>query len=148
MIHSIGFSGTGLLFANGNCCCIGIYWNLVCTARLTYSLTFRIIDYGDLDYRETALHLQKEWNKQDPQQLPFADHVETHALVSTLNKGLLYGLERGDTAKVCTPHCTFVTIDHIQPVSSQLTFGSDSARWYAGSVWPFRAFDAIITAGT
>ena len=49
-----------------------------------------------LDYKETAVRLQKEWNIQDPQKLPFAPHVTNHALVTVLNKGLVYNaVERG-----------------------------------------------------
>jgi WD40 repeat protein len=47
----------------------------------------------DSDYRETAVRLQKEWNEPDPQELPFAKHVENHSLVALLNKGLLYNVQ-------------------------------------------------------
>jgi transducin (beta)-like 1 len=52
------------------------------------------------DYRETAARLQKEWNVQDPQQLPFAPHVTHHALVAVLNRGLLYNLQERDLEQV------------------------------------------------
>jgi hypothetical protein len=54
-----------------------------------------------LDYRETAARLQKEWNIQDPQQLPFAPHVTHHALVAVLNKGLLYNVQERESEQVC-----------------------------------------------
>ncbi len=52
-------------------------------------------------YQETALRLQKEWNLENPQQLPFAPHVTNHALVSVLNKGLLYNACERESARVC-----------------------------------------------
>jgi hypothetical protein len=43
------------------------------------------------DYRETAAKLQKEWRVHQPhKQFDFAPHVNTYALVSLLNKGLIY----------------------------------------------------------
>jgi hypothetical protein len=42
------------------------------------------------DLRETAVKLQNEWQIEDPQQLDFAPHVKHHALVTVLQKGLLY----------------------------------------------------------
>ncbi|KAF2971433.1 hypothetical protein GQX73_g2107 [Xylaria multiplex] len=47
-------------------------------------------------YRETAVKFQKEWHIDEPhRQLEFAPYVKSHALVSVLNKGLLYhSLER------------------------------------------------------
>jgi len=43
------------------------------------------------DYRETAAKLQKEWRVHQPhRQFDFASHVNTYALVSLLNKGLIY----------------------------------------------------------
>ncbi|KAE8445476.1 hypothetical protein EG329_013366 [Mollisiaceae sp. DMI_Dod_QoI] len=51
------------------------------------------------DYRDTAVRLQKEWNIQDPQQLPFAPHVDAHALVRVLNRGLLYNGQERDATK-------------------------------------------------
>ena len=49
-----------------------------------------------LDYRETAAKFQKEWQIQAPHRhFDFAPHVKNYALVSTLNKGLVYeDLER------------------------------------------------------
>jgi transducin (beta)-like 1 len=52
------------------------------------------------DYRETAARLQKEWNIQDPQQLPFAPHVTHHALVAVLNRGLLYNVQEREPQQV------------------------------------------------
>lgn len=43
------------------------------------------------DYRETAAKLQKEWRVHQPHRhFDFAPHVNTYALVSLLNKGLIY----------------------------------------------------------
>ncbi|KAK4101042.1 WD40 repeat-like protein [Parathielavia hyrcaniae] len=43
------------------------------------------------DYRETAAKLQKEWRVHQPhRQFDFASHVNTYALVSLLNKGLIF----------------------------------------------------------
>ena len=43
------------------------------------------------DYRETAAKLQKEWRIRQPhREFEFAPHVNTYALVSLLNKGLIY----------------------------------------------------------
>ncbi|KAL2171609.1 hypothetical protein VTG60DRAFT_2177 [Thermothelomyces hinnuleus] len=43
------------------------------------------------NYRETAAKLQKEWRVHQPhRQFDFAAHVNTYALVSLLNKGLIY----------------------------------------------------------
>ena len=57
-------------------------------------------DLDSLDYKETAVRLQKEWNLDNPQQLPFAHHVTNHALVSVLNKGLLYNACERESARV------------------------------------------------
>ena len=54
-----------------------------------------------LDYKETAVRLQKEWNLQDPQKLPFAPHVTNHALVTLLNKGLVYNAVERGVSQVC-----------------------------------------------
>jgi hypothetical protein len=51
----------------------------------------RLIARLFLGYVDAAVHLQKQWNVEDPQQLPFAPHVTSnHALVTIVNKGLLY----------------------------------------------------------
>ncbi|KAH0544839.1 hypothetical protein FGG08_001068 [Glutinoglossum americanum] len=42
-----------------------------------------------LGYGEAAVRLQRDWNL-DPQSLPFASHVRAQALVSLVQKGLLY----------------------------------------------------------
>ena len=61
-------------------------------------------DWWCSDYQETAVKLQKEWNVEDPEQLPFAPHVTNHALVEVLNRGLLYNsAEREENPKVCGP---------------------------------------------
>ncbi|KAJ1338495.1 transducin (beta)-like 1 [Microdochium nivale] len=48
------------------------------------------------NYRETAVKFQKEWHVQEPhRELEFARHVQSHALVNVLNKGLVFNsLER------------------------------------------------------
>ncbi|KIN05596.1 hypothetical protein OIDMADRAFT_114190, partial [Oidiodendron maius Zn] len=50
-------------------------------------------------YHDAAVHLQKRWDIQDPQQLPFAPHVTNHALVTVVNKGLLYNACERETAR-------------------------------------------------
>ncbi|KAF7555844.1 hypothetical protein G7046_g6460 [Stylonectria norvegica] len=47
-------------------------------------------------YREAAAKLQKEWHvKQPHREFAFARHVKSHALVSVINRGMLYySLER------------------------------------------------------
>lgn len=60
------------------------------TFRLTRTITCLTIAL--LDYCETAIRLQKEWNMEDPQRLSFAPHVKSHALVSILNRGLIYNM--------------------------------------------------------
>jgi hypothetical protein len=57
-------------------------------------------DLDSVDYKETALRLQKEWNLENPEQLPFASHVTNHALVAVLNKGLLYNACERESARV------------------------------------------------
>ena len=51
---------------------------------------------GAADYRETAAKFQKEWRVEAPHRhFDFAIHVKNYALVSVLNKGLIYqSLER------------------------------------------------------
>jgi hypothetical protein len=48
------------------------------------------------DYRETAAKFQKEWHVKEPHRdFSFAPHVKGHALVSVVNRGLIYyALER------------------------------------------------------
>ncbi|CCU77196.1 WD repeat protein [Blumeria hordei DH14] len=74
-------------------------------------LSFSRLQVLYLDYPETAVRLQKEWNMQDPQLLSFAPHVQPHALVSLLNRGLLYNMhERGFAAQVCSSKLLPLTI--------------------------------------
>ena len=42
------------------------------------------------DYLGTAVKLQAEWDTVDPQSLDFAPHVQSHALVHLLQRGLLF----------------------------------------------------------
>ncbi|CAI4217710.1 unnamed protein product [Parascedosporium putredinis] len=48
------------------------------------------------NYRETAAKFQKEWHIKEPHRhFDFAPYVQTHALVSVINRGLIYNsLER------------------------------------------------------
>jgi hypothetical protein len=62
--------------------------------------------YCSTDYRETAAKFQKEWHISAPHQhFNFAPHVKSHALVSVINRGLLYhALERQrETSQVIWP---------------------------------------------
>ena len=49
----------------------------------------RMISNRILGLGEAAVMLQRAWNE-DPQSLPFAPHIKTHALVSLVQKGLHY----------------------------------------------------------
>ncbi|KAF5638821.1 nuclear receptor co-repressor HDAC3 complex subunit TBLR1 [Fusarium tjaetaba] len=53
-------------------------------------------------YRETAAKFQKEWHvKQPHREFAFAPHVKSHALVSVINRGLVYhALEREHLRKL------------------------------------------------
>lgn len=63
------------------------------------------------DYRETAAKFQKEWQVQAPHRhFDFAAHVKNYALVSVLNKGLVYeDLERQffESQQVCVLSCLY-----------------------------------------
>ena len=63
-------------------------------------------------YEGAARHLSKEWDVQQPDLLPFAPHVGKHALVSVLNKGLLYDAYNREASRVCWNGCVsyFVSI--------------------------------------
>ncbi|EGO56744.1 hypothetical protein NEUTE1DRAFT_123216 [Neurospora tetrasperma FGSC 2508] len=64
----------------------GWYISFSRLARLTARTVF-----CSTDYRDTAAKLQKEWRVQAPhRKFDFAKHVHTYALVSLLNKGLIY----------------------------------------------------------
>jgi transducin (beta)-like 1 len=53
------------------------------------------------DYRETAAKFQKEWHVQEPHRhFEFAPHVKSHALVSVVNRGLLYYAIERERAKI------------------------------------------------
>jgi hypothetical protein len=92
------FSGTEA-FANGSYI-TGISWNQVRTRRIRCIRPSVRTNHGAPDYRETAARLQKEWNVQHPQELPFAPHVTHHALVSVLNRGLLYNVQEREPEQV------------------------------------------------
>jgi hypothetical protein len=73
----------------------------VCSSHHWFAVRARNLIWGISDYRETAVKLQKEWNIEDPQQLPFAQHVNVNALVHVMNRGLLYDeSEREENLKV------------------------------------------------
>ncbi|KAJ4271677.1 hypothetical protein NW762_000382 [Fusarium torreyae] len=63
-------------------------------------LVWRFLLEGN--YRETAAKFQKEWHvKQPHRDFAFARHVKSHALVSVINRGLLYyALERDYAQKL------------------------------------------------
>ncbi|KAM0246358.1 hypothetical protein ACHAP5_004831 [Fusarium lateritium] len=63
-------------------------------------LVWRFLLEGN--YRETAAKFQKEWDvKQPHRDFAFARHVKSHALVSAINRGLLYhALEREHARKL------------------------------------------------
>ncbi|KAG5663878.1 hypothetical protein KAF25_006463 [Fusarium avenaceum] len=65
-------------------------------ASLDFALTITSNLVLLVDYRETAAKFQKEWDvKQPHRDFAFARHVKSHALVSVINRGLLYhALER------------------------------------------------------
>lgn len=44
---------------------------------------------NSIGYGEAAVKLQRDWHP-DPQNLPFAQHIKTHALVVLMQKGLQY----------------------------------------------------------
>ncbi|EWG36938.1 hypothetical protein FVEG_00784 [Fusarium verticillioides 7600] len=63
-------------------------------------LVWRFLLEGN--YRETAAKFQKEWHvKQPHREFAFAPHVKSHALVSVINRGLVYhALEREHLRKL------------------------------------------------
>lgn len=73
------------------------------------------------DYRETAAKFQKEWHIKEPHRhFDFAPHIKSHALVSVINRGLIYNsLERQYAHRqvrfrahaACIP--TFVKIENL-----------------------------------
>ncbi|KAL2136686.1 hypothetical protein VTI74DRAFT_2097 [Chaetomium olivicolor] len=61
---------------------------LLDTDRVNYLIWRYLLESN---YRETAAKLQKEWRVHQPhRQFDFAPHVNTYALVSLINKGLIY----------------------------------------------------------
>lgn len=71
------------------------------------------------DYKETAVRLQKEWNIQNPQdQLPFAPHVQNHALVDILNRGLLYNVQERDAIQAASDAAVSSTVGFFGPLES------------------------------
>lgn len=55
-------------------------------------------------YEGAARHLSKEWDVKQPELLPFAPHVGKHALVSVLNKGLLYDAYNREASRAFRQH--------------------------------------------
>lgn len=65
----------------------GIFKNLV--SPVGQKSKIRSVPDEILGHGEAAVKLQRDWN-QDPQSLPFAQHIKTHALVLLVQKGLQY----------------------------------------------------------
>ncbi|CAG9939008.1 unnamed protein product [Clonostachys rosea f. rosea IK726] len=80
-------------------------------------LIWRYLTDSNADYRETAAKFQKEWHIKEPhQEFPFAPHVKGHALVSIINRGLLYhALERQHIANQVLPPPTTLNRVHSSP---------------------------------
>lgn len=73
-----------------------VWVSFFCSSRVA-ELTIRHHHlFAKTDYRETAAKFQKEWRVREPhRQFDFAPHVQNHALVSIVNRGLVYcALER------------------------------------------------------
>jgi hypothetical protein len=64
------------------------------------------------DYRETAAKFQKEWHVKEPhREFAFARHVKGHALVSVINRGLVYyALERQSARNHVSCSIVYLTI--------------------------------------
>lgn len=87
------------------------------------------------DYRETAAKFQKEWRVQKPHRdFPYARHVKSHALVSVINRGLLYyALERDHARGLVSPPLPKVLLCPIAiPLWGSLCFGCDAIRKKTG----------------
>ncbi|KAM5382176.1 hypothetical protein ACJA88_003971 [Fusarium oxysporum] len=67
-------------------------------------------------YRETAAKFQKEWHvKQPHREFAFAPHVKSHALVSVINRGLVYhALEREHLRKLLPQDAAAEAADSLQ----------------------------------
>jgi len=63
--------------------------------RLIVSGINTVIGHG-----EAAVKLQRDW-VENPQTLPFAEHINRHALVSLVHKGLLYHEIEASVKQVC-----------------------------------------------
>ncbi|KAM0353638.1 hypothetical protein ACHAPU_001651 [Fusarium lateritium] len=77
-------------------------------------LVWRFLLEGN--YRETAAKFQKEWDvKQPHRDFAFARHVKSHALVSVINRGLLYhALEREHARKLLPQDATAEAAEMLQ----------------------------------
>ncbi|RGP80366.1 hypothetical protein FLONG3_1515 [Fusarium longipes] len=77
-------------------------------------LVWRFLLEGN--YRETAAKFQKEWHvKQPHREFAFARHVKSHALVSVINRGLLYhALEREHARKLLSKRPEADRIRYVQ----------------------------------
>ncbi|TGO29195.1 hypothetical protein BPAE_0018g00430 [Botrytis paeoniae] len=69
--------------------------------KVNYIIWKYLIESG---YEGAARHLSKEWDVQQPDLLPFAPHVGKHALVSVLNKGLLYDAYNREASRAFRQH--------------------------------------------
>ncbi|KAK6081397.1 WD g-beta repeat containing protein [Seiridium cupressi] len=85
-----------LLARRGQAAGAGVCWALSPHSNPSHVELSSMLNIEQADYRETAVKFQKEWHKTEPhRQLDFARHVQSHALINVLNKGLLYNsLER------------------------------------------------------
>jgi hypothetical protein len=81
--------------------------------------------------------LQRDWNL-DPQSLPFASHVRAHALVSLVQKGLLY-----HELEQTVDQARHTDLERIYKVCGQKWLTLNSTAWQSdgdyGSVLFFRA---------
>ena len=97
-----------------------------------------------LDYRETALKLQKEWNVEDPQVFDFAPHVRDNALVAVLQRGLLYHDSERKSLEVCLQREPIdELLNHMDSVCSRLL---DPVRLCDVIAWGFWSSRSSVVA--
>lgn len=65
-------------------------------------LTIGVIFVNQTGHAQTAARLQRDWGRGDPEKLPFAPFIRTHALVHLLQKGLRYHELETSLDQVCT----------------------------------------------
>ncbi|RAH84488.1 WD40 repeat-like protein [Aspergillus japonicus CBS 114.51] len=80
---------------------------------------------------EAAITLQRAWNH-DPQSLPFAPYIKTHALVSLVQKGLQYyelehSIDRDGNATSFSPSTYFFGPAPLEPETSKVQNGPEEA---------------------